>query len=421
MDDADRPLSESPEVGLSRRRFLHGAALASAALATPTVFAQSPPSPGPTPVGSLSGPAAPPLAGADPLAPPDKQPPHLEIPIPHQRLGWAIVGLGELALGEILPAFAKSQNSRLAGLVSGHRNKAKKIADFYKLPEASIYGYMEFDRIAEDKDIDVVYIALPNSMHAEFTIRALQAGKHVLCEKPMACTVAECEAMIAAAQTAGRQLGVAYRLHYEPMNLAVMDMCRRKEFGEIKTFSASHCQDVKAPNIRLSAPLGGGPVGDLGIYCINAARYTINEEPLDVMAVATQPQSDFRFREVPESVSFLLRYPSGVLAACECSFGSARLSHYQVLCSKGTISMDPAFSYRGLRLRTQRELSAGPEESQRFLEPVDQFAAEMDAFSRSIQRNDPFPTPGEMGLRDMRIVLAVLESARLGGQPVKVA
>jgi predicted dehydrogenase len=199
------------------------------------------------------------------------------------------------------------------------------------------------------------------------------------------------------------------------MNLAVMEMCRKKEFGEIKTFTASNCQNVKAPNIRLSGPLGGGPVGDVGVYCINAARYTIGEEPVDSIAVHRHPQEDTRFREVPESVSFLLRYPSGVLAACECSFGTARSSSYQVLCEHGSIQMNPAYSYWGLRLCTTSLKGATPSRTELFIEPINQFAAEMDAFSSCVSQRKPVPTPGEMGLQDMRIVLAVSESARLGG------
>jgi predicted dehydrogenase len=204
------------------------------------------------------------------------------------------------------------------------------------------------------------------------------------------------------------------------MNLAVMEMCRQKRFGKIKTFTASNCQTVKAPNIRLSGPLGGGPVGDIGVYCVNAARYTIGEEPIEAIAVQGQPEEDPRFREVPESVSFLLRCPSGVVAARECSFGTARSSSYQVLCEDGSIQMNPAYSYSGLRLSTTSLKDGTPSRTELFIEPIDQFAAEMDAFSRCVLQKTPVPTPGEVGLRDMRIVLAVSESARLGGVPVKI-
>lgn len=415
------PVPSAPR-GIARRDFLQRATLAGAATwigATATAPAATA-AESSSPAASLVGPAAPSDPGLPPLAPPDRQPPELDLPKPHRKLGWAIVGLGKLAVEEILPAFGSCRFSRPAALVSGHPDKARRLAEVYGVKAEAIYDYQNFDRIRDNPEIDVVYVVLPNSMHAEFTIRALDAGKHVLCEKPMASTVDECERMIAAAERAVRRLGIAYRLHYEPMNLAVMEMCRRKKFGEVKTFTSSNCQDVKAPNIRLSAPLGGGPVGDVGVYSINAARYTIGEEPLEAIAVQTQPKSDPRFREVPESVSFLLRYPSGVLAACECSFGTARSSRYEVLCEQGSITMDPAFSYNGLRLFTATSTGGTPLRTEHRIEPVNQFAAEMDAFSDALQRGRDVPTPGDMGLRDMRIVLAVLESARHGGTPVKI-
>ena len=166
--------------------------------------------------------------------------------------------------------------------------------------------------------------------------------------------------------------------------------------------------------------LDEGEGEDVGVYCINAARYTIGEEPVDAIAIQRQPQEDTRFREVPESVSFLLRYPSGVMAACECSFGTARSSSYQVLCENGAIQMNPAYSYSGLRLSNTSLKDGTPSRTELFIEPINQFAAEMDAFSRCVLQKKPVPTPGEMGLQDMRIVLAVIESARRSGAPVRI-
>jgi predicted dehydrogenase len=360
--------------------------------------------------------------GAVPLAPPDRQPPELPLPeLPGRKVGWAIVGLGELALGEIMPAFARTKHSKPVALVSGHPDKAKRVAEAYGIENDAIYDYENFDRLAEDKRVEVVYIVLPNSMHAEFTIRALRAGKHVLCEKPMAVTVEECTQMIDAAKSANRILGVAYRLHSEPMNRKVMEMCARKEFGEIKTFESSNCQDVKAPNIRLSAELGGGPVGDVGVYSINAARYVTNEEPVEVTAIAHQPKDDPRFREVPESVAFTLRYPSGVLAHCDCSFGTAESRRYRVHCAKGWIEMDPAFSYRGLRLRTKGgdAKKGDAQAAEHFITEVNHFTEEMDHFSDCVLNGTKLRTPGEMGLADMRIAVAIDEAVRTG-KAVKV-
>jgi len=357
------------------------------------------------------------------LAPPDDQPEELKIEEKApKKLGWAVVGLGGLALGEILPAFSECTMSKPVALVSGHPKKAAKVARAYDIPEDAIYNYDNFDKIAADPRIDVVYIVLPNSMHAEFTIRALKAGKHVLCEKPMAVSVAEGEAMREAADDAGRKLAIAYRLHYEPLNRRVMDWCKERRFGKIKTFVSSNCQNVKPPNIRLSAKLGGGPVGDVGVYCINAARYVIGEEPFEVIATAIQPEDDPRFREVAETVAFVLRYPSGVLAVCDCSFGSSESRRYRVHCEKGFIEMDPAFSYRGLKLKTKEQLpeKESSEAVEVNIRQVDHFAAEMDAFSKAILKDAEILTPASMGIADMRIIAAIHQSAQTG-QSVRIS
>lgn len=352
-----------------------------------------------------------------PLAPPEEQPPKLKIPEPVTRkAGWAIVGLGKLALEEVMPAFAECKFSQPVALVSGHPEKARQVAKVYGIKPDAIYNYEDYDRIADDKQIDIIYNILPNSMHAQYTIRGFKAGKHVLCEKPMAVTIEESERMIAAARQADRKLAIGYRLHHEPFNRKVMELCRKKEYGEIKTFSSSNCQDVKAPNIRLSGKLGGGAVGDVGVYCINAARYVIGEEPIEVSAVAHQPKDDPRFREVAESVAFTLRYPSGVLAHCDCSFGASESRRYRVNCAEGYIDLDPAFSYRGLKLhvKTGNADTKDTKRTEIVLDPQNHFAAEMDHFSECVLEGKEPRTPGEMGLADMRIMAAIDEAIEIG-------
>ena len=202
-----------------------------------------------------------------PLAPPDKQPPNVKLPEPvGKTVGWAIVGLGQLALEEILPAFARAKLSKPVALVSGHPEKARKVAAAYGIDPKAIYNYETYDKLADNPAVDVIYVVLPNSMHAEYTVRGVKAGKHVLCEKPMATTPAECQQMIAAAATAKRKLMIAYRLHYEPYNRAAIDICRvTKQLGKLKSVTASNGQVTKAPNIRLSQALGGGPLQDVGV------------------------------------------------------------------------------------------------------------------------------------------------------------
>ncbi|TDU81308.1 putative dehydrogenase [Prosthecobacter fusiformis] len=404
----------------SRRRFLFSSAglsgmvgISPSLLAAPSVGASGNQAPGES-IGSKSA--------AIPLAPPDKQPANLKLPVKNEKqVGWAIVGLGQLALEEIMPAFAECEYSKPVALVSGHPDKARKVAKFYGINEDAIYDYETYDRLADDKRVDVIYIVLPNSMHAEFTIRGLKAGKHVLCEKPMSNTVQEAEEMIAASQEAKKKLMIAYRLHYEPFNMKAMEICKSGALGKIKTFVSTNAQDVKAPNIRLSGKLGGGPLGDVGVYSINAARYTLGEEPVEVFAYARKPEDDPRFREVPESVAYTLKYPSGALAHCDCSFGMAESRFYRVHGTEGYLNMDPAFSYRGLRLHVKEgDAKSGDAEAKEvLLQAENHFSKEMDHFSKSILNDEKCHTPGEMGLADMRILEALYKSIE-SGAPVAI-
>jgi predicted dehydrogenase len=274
-----------------------------------------------------------------PLAPPDRQPPKLNVPDrPEKTVGWAIVGLGELALGEIMPAFADCQISKPTALVSGHREKAEKVARAYGIETSSIYDYENYDKLADNPDVQAIYIVLPNSMHAEYTIRGFKAGKHVLCEKPMAVSAAECEQMIAASKQANKQLMIAYRLRYEPFNMTAIDMCRTEKLGKIQTISASNNQVVQPPNIRLSAALGGGPLGDIGIYCLNATRYLTGLEPVEVAAYSHQPKDDRKFREVPATVAWTARFANDVIVTCDCSFNAAANRRYRLHCDQGFLS-----------------------------------------------------------------------------------
>ena len=352
-----------------------------------------------------------------PLAPTDRQPPDLDLPEPRTRAGWAVVGLGELAVDEILPAFALAERSRCTALVSGHRGKAERLAAAHGVPDDAVLGYDDVDRLRDLDAVDVVYVVLPNSLHCEFTVRALEAGKHVFCEKPMAASVAECERMIAAARAADRKLMVAYRLHHEPRNRRFAEICRSGALGRIPTIESSNVQRTRPPNIRLSRALAGGPVQDIGIYSINACRMVTGEEPVSVQALAHRPPDDLAFREVPESVSFVLRYPSGTLAHCTASFGGAESRRIRAHGTEGWAELDPAFAYRGLGLRILRTSGErGEAEIETIvLNEVNQFAAEMDAFSRAVLDGGPIATPGETGLADLRIVEAIERAIASGG------
>lgn len=340
---------------------------------------------------------------------------------PGARTGYAIVGLGRLALEQILPAFAKCKRSRSVALVSGDPAKAAKVADQYGIGPKHLYDYKSFDRIRDDPDVEVVYIVLPNSMHLEFTARAASAGKHVLSEKPMATSSAECRQMIDACNRAGRTLMVAYRCQYEPYNRALTAIARTRELGAVRLINAENVQNMADPSQwRLRRALaGGGSLPDIGIYCLNACRYLTGEEPVEVSAMIQSPADDPRFREVEDRVAFQLRFPSGVLASCQSGYSAHESRRLRLLGESGWAELDPAFSYKGLRLHVGRVGGKAEVVSERRLDEADQFAAEIDHMSERLAEGRRPRTPGEEGLQDHRLMEAIYESAR-EGRPVRL-
>jgi len=331
---------------------------------------------------------------------------------PGRKLGWAIVGLGSLSINQILPAFAKCEKSKVVALVSGHPEKAQKLALRYGVNPKSFYDYKNYDSLKDNPEVDVVYVVLPNGMHAEYTIRAHQAGKHVLTEKPMANTPADCEAMIEAARKAGRKLMVAYRCRYEPFNKEMIRMAREQELGPVKVVVADHGFNIGDPKQwRLNRALaGGGSLMDIGIYSLQAARYVTGEEPTEAGAMMYSTPGDERFKEVEETINFQLRFPSGALANCTSSYGFAGQNRYRVIGTKGWAELEPATSYSGLRMYVRR----GNATEERGLPQRDHFALEMDHMSECVMDNKDILTPGEEGLRDLRIMMALYEAAKSG-------
>jgi predicted dehydrogenase len=332
---------------------------------------------------------------------------------PGRKLGWAIVGLGNLAINQILPAFAKCEKSKVVALVSGSAEKARKLALRYGVdPQKGIYDYQNYDTLKDNPEVDVVYIVLPNSMHAEYTIRAHQAGKHVLAEKPMANTPAECEAMIAAAKKAGKKLMVAYRVRYEPFNQEMIKMAREQTLGPVKVVVADHGFNIGDPKQwRLNRALaGGGSLMDIGIYSLQAARYVTGEEPTELSAMSWSTPGDERFKEVEETINFQLRFPSGALANCTSSYGFAGQNRYRVIATKGWFELEPATSYSGLRMRVR----TGNATEERNLPVRDHFAMQMDHMSSCVMEDKEPLTPGAEGLRDLKIMMAIYEAAKTG-------
>lgn len=328
---------------------------------------------------------------------------------PGKKLGWAVVGLGSLAINQILPAFATSEKSRVVALVSGHPEKAHKLALRYGVEPKNIYNYQNYDTIRDNPEVDVIYIVLPNGMHAEYTVRGHQAGKHVLCEKPMANDPAECQQMIDAARKADRKLMIAYRCRYEPYNQEAIRIARSGEMGPTQMILADTGFKISDPSVwRLHKQLaGGGSMMDIGIYALNASRYLTGEEPTELHAMIYSTPGDPRFKEVEEHVTFQLRFPSGILANCSSSYGYFHQSHFRVMGSEARLVMDPATWYSGLRMYKEQ----GNTIETMDLPVVDHFAAEMDHMSGCVIENKQPLTPGEEGLRDLTIIQAIYRAA----------
>jgi len=331
---------------------------------------------------------------------------------PGKKLGWAIVGLGSLSINQILPAFAKCEKSKVVALVSGHPDKANKLALRYGVDAKNIYNYQNYDQLRDNAEVDVIYIVLPNGMHAEYTIRGQQAGKHVLSEKPMANTPAECQQMIDAARKANRRLMVAYRCRYEPYNQEAIRMARQQELGPTKVILADHGFNIGDPTQRrLNKTLaGGGSLMDIGIYSLQAARYLTGEEPIEINAMMYTTPGDVRFKEVEEGINFQLRFPSGILANCTSSYGYSGQNRYRVVATKGWFELEPATPYSGLRMYVHHDNIT----EERALPVRDHFALEMDHLSDCVLENNEPLTPGEEGLRDLTIMTGIYEAARTG-------
>lgn len=328
---------------------------------------------------------------------------------PSGKIRYAVVGLGYFAQSAALPAFEESENSELVALVSGDPSKLKELGKEYDIEQT--YSYEEYDDLLESGNIDAVYIALPNHLHCEYTVRAAKAGIHILCEKPMAMTVAECEEMIRAAKENNVKLAIAYRLHLEEANLQAVEVVNSGKIGEGRIFNSVFSQEVEAGNIRLDREIGGGTIEDIGIYCINAARYLFQDEPTEVFATSAT-NGEERFKEVPEMTSAIMRFPGDRLATFTCSFGVAKTSSYQVVGTKGELRVEPAYAGDG---EIKHVLTIDGQKEETTFEPHGQLAAEFVYFSDCILQNKEPEISGKEGLIDVAIICALNESIETGG------
>ena len=335
---------------------------------------------------------------------------------PDKRLGVAVVGVGHLSLEQIIPGFAQATGVRLTALVSGHREKALTIAAQHGLPASAVYGYDTFDTIRNDPAVDIVYIVLPNAMHADFTERAAKAGKHVLCEKPMATSVAEAERMVKACADAHVKLMIAYRLQYDATHRALIAIARSNQFGKLKYMEAVNGQNDAADGQwrQIKALAGGGSLPDVGLYCLNAFRYITGEEPVAITARLTQPKGDPRFREIEDLCTFTLEFPSGVVATGTSAYGFHENRQLRCMAETAWFGLDPAFSYNNLQMHIGRKEGMSSARDTRVWAPKNQFAVEMDAFAEAIRADRQPHTPGEEGLQDQRVMAAIYEAAAGG-------
>jgi len=327
---------------------------------------------------------------------------------PKKKLGWALCGLGGLSENQIAPGLQKAQFSRLAGIITDTPAKASKWKEKYGLTDRSVYTYDTMHRLAENPDIDVVYIVTPNALHAEQAALAFKAGKHVFCEKPMEVSVEKCQQMISDGKAAKRKLAVAYRCQFDPNHLELIRLAREKELGAMKIIEANFNVSIGDPGQwRLKRALsGGGALMDVGIYALQASRYISGEEPIEVRAMEPKTNAG-KYADVDEAMVWQARFPSGVVANCGTSYESGFGGRIHVYTDKGWFGLDPAFGYTGNRGRR----SDGKEIK---LAAPDLFMAEMDDFSRCILDNRESKVSGEEGLRDVKIMMAIYEAARTG-------
>jgi len=320
-----------------------------------------------------------------------------------EKLGIALVGLGYYSTDLLAPALQLTQHCELKGIVTGSPDKIPTWKEKYGIADKNIYSYQNFDKIADNPDIDVVYVVLPPSMHAEYTIRAAKAGKHVWCEKPMAPSVAECEAMIKACNDNEVKLSIGYRCQHDPNIQAYMQVAEDQRFGKVKMVtSAAGYFDGRSNHWKQKKAMGGGVMGDMGVYAIQGARLATGEEPISVLAqtFTTRPEI---YHEVEETAMFQLEFPSGARAACHTSYGM-QMNYLKVTYEKGSLQMEPHSSYGG----NNGSMSDGTIIN---FSLENQQAKQMDDDAMALKNGQPMSVPGEEGLRDIRVVEAIYKSA----------
>ena len=319
-----------------------------------------------------------------------------------RKVSVALVGLGYYSTDVLAPALQETETAYLAGIVTGTPSKEERWMNKYGIPKKNVYNYEDFDEIADNPDIDIIYIVLPNSMHKEYTIRAARAGKHVICEKPMALNADECREMIAACNESGVQLSIGYRMQFEPYTQEIMRLGQEKVFGTVQQVSCGAAfRNTRVDHWKAKKSMGGGAMMDMGVYPLQAARYVTGEEPVNVSARSYVTRPDI-FTEVEEVMLFDLEFPSGCIASLATGF-HARYNYLKVFAEDGRFELEPFSGYGGIKGKTSKGVLEFPN--------INQQATQMDEVAKCILSGKPMRVPGEEGLKDMIVVDKIYECA----------
>lgn len=323
------------------------------------------------------------------------------------KLGVALVGLGGYSTGQLAPALLQTEHCYLAGIVTGTPAKAAAWKEKYNISEKNIYNYDNYDTIKDNPDIDVIYVVLPNSMHAAYAIRGFEAGKHIICEKPMALSVTECNSMIAAAKKANKSLSIGYRLHYDPHNLEMVRLAKQNVYGAIKKITSGFGFNAQKGIWRLDKKLaGGGPLMDLGIYCMQGIMYVTGMEPVAVTAQQSPISDKTKFIDIEETLHCQFEMPDSTVAEFVTSYTDNH-NFLKAEADNGWFEISPAFSYNGLKIKTSDSKKIE-------FAPLSQQAKQLDSIALSIKEGKPSKVPGEMGRRDVKIIEAIYEAMKTG-------
>lgn len=327
-----------------------------------------------------------------------------------EKLGVALVGLGYYSTDLLAPALQMTKHCHLAGIVTGSPDKVQDWQEKYNIKDSNVYHYDNLKDIANNSEIDVVYIVLPPFLHKEYAIMAANSGKHVWCEKPMALTADECQDIIDACNKNNVKLSIGYRMHHEPNTQRIMDFAITKPYGKIENIKAEAGYfDPRTDHWKQDWSKGGGAMYDMGVYALNAARYTTQEEPISVTATHSTKRPDI-FKNADETTRFSLEFPSGAMAYCKTSLGE-NLNVLRVECENGWYGLEPFQSYSGIKGRTSDGI--------KFHATIpNQQVKQMDDDALAILRNTEVLVPGEEGMRDIKIIEAIFQSAKSHGKQI---